>query len=158
MAKKKAVNKRKTAAKKKAKRSTRPRLKKETNPTAVRKQVSRIVESEAAKITHAVADEAMKGRLPQVRYLFEMANIFPGQMNSEKATEDNENCLAKILLDRIEAPPKPEKDVEDELEDAEYEAMEKEINPSARRMTSDCADHEKKDPVATSIGTAVSAT
>lgn len=114
----------KTAAdkgkKKRKKKTGAMRLKKDTNPAQVRKQVSRIVEAAAVKMTKAVVGEAEKGQLAPVRYLFEMAEIFPAQANGGQATEE-EDCLAKILLARIDAPVKPEKEDEDEPDDAEDE-------------------------------------
>lgn len=138
MIKKKAANK--ATGKKSKKKKGRARLKKETNPAAVRKQVSRIVEAEAVKITHAVVDEAMKGQLAPARYLFEMANIFPTQTNGEQATEE-EDSLAKILLAKIEAPPKPEQDGENEVNPAEEE----ENPPAATAVDSDGEGAQKAE-------------
>jgi hypothetical protein len=154
MIKKKAAKK--TTGKKKAKKGNTPRLKKETNPSAVRKQVSRIVESQAAKMTRAVVGEAIKGQLAPVKYLFDMANIFPGQTDPEKAPEENDNCLARILLDRIEAPPKPETEVEDEPE--EEEAADGEKKPVAAGVASNSADGEKKEPAAAPVATGMPVT
>lgn len=122
MIKKKASKK--LTGQKSANKSAKKRLKKETNPAAVRKEVSRIVEAEAVEMMQAVVGEAKKGQLAPVKYLFEMANIFPPQTDPEHATEE-EDCLAKILLSRMEAPTKPEKNQEDdggEEVDAEAEA------------------------------------
>jgi hypothetical protein len=147
MIKKKAAKK--TTGKKKAKKSNTPRLKKETNPSAVRKQVSRIVESQAAKMTRAVVGEAIKGQLAPVKYLFEMANIFPGQTDPEKAPEESADCLAEILLSKIEAPAKPENEGEDELEDAENgETGDAERKPVLAVAASDSAGSAKRELVA----------
>lgn len=143
MIKKKTANK--ATGKKSKKKKGRARLKKETNPAAVRKQVSRIVEAEAVKITHAVVDEAMKGQLAPARYLFEMASIFPPQTNGEQATEEEDSLakilLAKILLAKIEAPPKPEQDGENEVNPAEEE----ENPPATTAVESDGEGAQKAD-------------
>jgi len=98
MIRKKAKNK--TAAKKTAKKKSPAKLKAETNPADVRKEVSKLVEANATKMAQAVIDEGTKGQLAPVRYLFEMASIFPPAPNGEQATTE-EDCLAKMLLDRI---------------------------------------------------------
>lgn len=120
MIKKKAASKATGAerGKRSRKKGAKRRLKKEINPADVHKQVSQIVKSEAVEMTKAVVEEAMKGQVAPIRYLFEMANIFPAQVNPEQATEE-EDCLAKILLSRIEAPPKPDAEDEDEVERSE---------------------------------------
>lgn len=116
MMKKRATKK--NTGKKSAKKSATKKPKTETNPVEVHKQVSQIVKSQAAELTQAVVEEGMKGQVAPVRYLFEMANIFPAQTDPEHATEE-EDCLAKILLSRMEAPPEPEKEDDDEPEDTE---------------------------------------
>jgi hypothetical protein len=147
MIKKKATTK--STAQKRAKKSAKKKLKKETNPAEVRKQVSRIVEAEATLMTRAVVDEAKKGQLAPVRYLFEMANIFPAQANPDTATEE-EDCLAKILLSRMEAPAKPEKEDEDELNSGEEAAT--------TAVVSDPAEGVKKEAAQVSVGIVTSVT
>ena len=147
MIKKKATTK--TTGQKGAKKSAKKKLKKETNPAEVRKQVSRIVEAEAMQMTQAVVDEAKKGQLAPVRYLFEMANIFPAQANADVATEE-EDCLAKILLSRMEAPAKPEKDDEDEPNPGEDAAI--------TLAVSDPAEGAKKETAPAPVGIATSVT
>ena len=116
MIRKKAKNK--TAAKKTAKKKSPAKLKAETNPADVRKEVSQLVKAQAAGMTQAVIEEGMKGQLAPVRYLFEMASIFPTAPNGEQATTE-EDCLAKMLLDRIgPAKTAAEGDGADALSDA----------------------------------------
>ena len=87
---------------------------KELNPTEVRKDISRMVESHANKMAQAVIDEGEKGQLATVKYLFEMASIFPESTDGSHATED-EDCLAKTLLTRLDLPTEPVgRDEEDE--------------------------------------------
>jgi hypothetical protein len=152
MIKKKAAKK--TAMKKGARKSAK-KFKKETDPAEVRKQVSMIVKAEAALMTQAVVDEAKKGQLAPVRYLFDMANIFPGQTDPQKAPEESADCLAEILLSKIEAPAKPEKEGEDELEDPESETDDAEKKPAVAGAASDSGNGERKEPIAMPVGTAV---
>jgi hypothetical protein len=101
------------ATKKSAKKKSSPRIKKETNPAQVRKDVSRMVESEAGKMAKAVIDEGKKGQLATVKYLFEMAAIYPAQADQASATAD-EDCFAKTLLHRLNIPDEPIRHEEDE--------------------------------------------
>ncbi len=108
MIKKKA---KKVAAKKAAKKESPANARKETNPAQVRKEVSKMVESEAVAMTSAVIGEGKKGQLATVKYLFEMANIYPPAPDGTQATEE-EDCLAKMLLDRLKPPVKAQAEEE----------------------------------------------
>ena len=85
----------------------------ETNPAQVRKDVSRMVESEAVEMAQAVIDEGKKGQLATMKYLFEMAAIYPAQADQDAATAD-EDCFAKTLLHRLNIPDEPIRHEEDE--------------------------------------------
>jgi hypothetical protein len=115
MIKKKA--KRATATKKTAKKKSAKKGKKETNPAGVRKEVSKMVESEAVEMAQAVIDEGKKGQLATMKYLFEMASIYPAQADQDSATAE-EDSLAKTLLHRLNIPDRPIKHDEDEEEAA----------------------------------------
>jgi hypothetical protein len=151
MTKKKGTKK--ATGRKRAKKSRKVRLKKNVNAADVRKQVSEMVQSQAAELTQAVVEEGMKGQVAPVRYLFEMANIFPAQANVEQASEE-EDCLAKILLSRIEAPAKPEKEEDDEIagEDAEENVKTPPSSPAAS------GNGEKKETAEAPVGIATSVT
>ena len=111
MIKKKAKSK--TAAKTAAKKSSK-KIKKELNPAEVRKDISQMVKSEAKEMAEAVIGEGKKGQLATVRYLFEMANIFPEATDGSQASAD-EDCLARTLLNRLDLPEEPiGRDEEDE--------------------------------------------
>jgi hypothetical protein len=113
MIKKKAKSKT-TKAKKAKKKSAGKRRKRELNPAEVRKDISRLVESEANKMAQAVIGEGKKGQLATVKYLFEMASIFPAPTDGSQASED-EDCLARTLLNRLDLPTEPVgRDDEDE--------------------------------------------
>jgi hypothetical protein len=153
----------KAMGQKSAKNGRKPRPKKEIDVVEVRKEVSQIVKSQAAELTQAVVEEGKKGQVPPVRYLFEMANIFPVQENAEQATEE-EDCFAKILLSRMDAPAKPEKEEDDEAEDTEV-SMEDEAKPAQaaevrgeERHTQARGDSMQKETVETSVGTGISVT
>ena len=113
MTKKKAKSKATTAKKAKKKNSS-PRVKKDRNPAGVRNDIAKIVESGARKITKAVMTQAMNGQLAPAKYLFEMASIFPASTDGSHSTQD-EDCLAKTLLRRLDLPEEPiARDEEDE--------------------------------------------
>jgi hypothetical protein len=150
MIKKKAAKK--TAGKHSAKKDAKKRLKKEIDPAVVRKQVSQIVKSEATEMTQAVVEEAKKGQLAPVRYLFEMAKIFPEQVSPEQATEE-EDCLAKILLSRIDAPQKPETD-----EDEAVHTEEEQSPGATAAVTSDGSESAKKETAQATVGMSTSVT
>jgi hypothetical protein len=103
---KKKAKKLKPAAKKaaKKKRATRPR--KEKTAAEVRQDIAKIVKAHAGKMAEAVIDEGEKGQLPPVKYLFEVANIYPAAVDGSEATAD-EDSLAKTLLDRLGVPTQP---------------------------------------------------
>lgn len=162
MIKKKKKTK-KTTGQKSAKKVRKPRLKKEIDVVEVRKEVSQIVKSQAAELTQAVVAEGKKGQVPPVRYLFEMANIFPVQENAEQATEE-EDCFAKILLSRMDAPAKPEKQEDDDADDTGVSTEDgtRPVPATAVRGEETHApasgDSMKKETVETSVGTGISVT
>jgi hypothetical protein len=104
----------KSAKTKKAKKSSGSKSKKELNPAEVRKEIAQMVDSEATEMAVAVIGEGKKGQLATVKYLFEMAGVYPPLTDGSQATTD-EDCLAKTLLDRLNIPDKPVgRDEEDE--------------------------------------------
>ncbi len=112
MIKKKAKGK--TGPKKSAKKKSGGRAAKLRNPAGVRNDIAKIVESGAKKITKAVMDQAMTGQLAPAKFLFEMAEIYPASTDGSHATE-NEDCLARTLLNRLDLPDEPiARDEEDE--------------------------------------------
>jgi hypothetical protein len=112
MIKKKAKGK--TEAKKSAKKKSGAKSKKEINPAEVRKELVQMVGAEATLMTQAVIDEGKKGQLATVKYLLEMAAIYPASTDGSQASE-NEDCLARTLLNRLDLPDEPiARDEEDE--------------------------------------------
>ena len=129
---KKKTTKSKTTGKKTAKRKGGAKPKAETNPAEVRKQVSELVKAHATEMTEAVIGEGNKGQLAPVKYLFEMANIFPSVEDGTQATAE-EDCLARILLDRLKLAAAPgEKDCGTASE-GEAEGSESAANDEARQ-------------------------
>jgi len=106
---KKKGKKSKTTAKKAAKKKTAPKgksAKRELNPLAVRKNILKMVEAHADKMAQAVIGECEKGQLAPVKFLFEMANIFPPSTDGSQTSADEES-LAGTLLDRLGIPRHP---------------------------------------------------
>jgi hypothetical protein len=116
MKKKKAKSK--TVAKKTAKKSESVPEMKELNPAQVLKDISALVEARADELAEAVIGEGMKGQLSPVKFLFEMAHIFP-PTTDESLTDKDEDSLAETLLDRLNIPKRPL--VHDELQKEEDE-------------------------------------
>jgi hypothetical protein len=107
-----------TAKKTSAKKTSAKRAKKETNAADVRKKVSRMVKAKAVKLAEAVIgkteDEVPEDlQLATVKYMFEVAAIYPPQADQDAATAD-EDCLAKTLLNRLNIPDVPIRRDEDE--------------------------------------------
>ena len=107
-----AMRKKKSKGKK-AERKTAPRKKsaakaEETklHPAEVRKEIAAMVEAEAEELAGAVIEEGKKGQLATVKYLFEMAQIYPEAILGENAAE-HEESLAETLLDKLGIPKSP---------------------------------------------------
>ena len=100
------TSKSKTTTHKFAKKRISRKSKKELNPAGVRKNIAQMVECEAAKMAKAVIEEGKKGQLATVKYLFEMAKIFPETTDGSQVTTDEES-LAKTLLRRLDLPEEP---------------------------------------------------
>jgi len=143
MNKKKTTKKSKTTAKKRAKKKGGAKPKAETNPAEVRKEVSKLVEAEAAGMAKAVIDEAKKGQLAPTKFLFEMASIYPPTQDGTQATTE-EDCLARILLDRLKLAASPgEKDCAGASEGA---AEGSEPGPKDETGTKDAAEGDGDNP------------
>jgi hypothetical protein len=82
------------------------------HPAEVRKKVAVLVQQDAAEMVQAVIEKGKKGLLPNVKYLLEMAGVYPPAPVSEGTEE--EDSLAKTLLERLNLPTEPVKLDEDE--------------------------------------------
>jgi len=108
MIKKKAKAKGKsgTAAKTTGKNKSSKKSKNELNPAEVRKNIAQMVDEQATAMAQAVIDEGKKGQLATVKYLFEVAKIFPEATDGSQTSADEE-CLAKTLMRRLDMPDEP---------------------------------------------------
>jgi hypothetical protein len=106
MTKKKAKAKSRAAAKNTAKKKSSGKGKKELNPADVRKDIAQMVDEQATLMAQAVIDEGKKGQLATVKYLFEVAKIFPEATDGSQVSADEE-CLAKTLMRRLDMPDEP---------------------------------------------------
>jgi hypothetical protein len=114
MTKKKAARASKAGEKKTGRR--RSASKKQKDAAQVREEIVGMVKSGAVDITAAVIGQAMSGNVVPAKYLFELAGVFPA-VNDGKQAAQEEDCLAKTLLDRIDRPvQKPVKKDDDEAE------------------------------------------
>jgi hypothetical protein len=78
----------------------------ERDPEEVRENITKMVQNEAEKLAQAVMGVGMTGQLAPVKYLLEMAHLYPKADDGSEATKD-EDCLAKTLLDRLNIPDTP---------------------------------------------------
>ena len=101
-----------------------------------------MVDWEAAVMVQAVIDEGKKGQLATVKYLLEMAEIYPAATDGSQATVE-EDSLAKTLLHRLNLPEEPiARDEEDEPVVVKKVAKVEETGEAEAER-----DGESKDPV-----------
>jgi hypothetical protein len=113
MTKKKAKGK--TASKPITKSKSSAKDEKELDPAEVRKDISQMVKVDARNMTEAVIDEGLKGQLATVKFLLEMAGVYPPSTDMTEPTEKEES-LAKTLLRRLNLPEEPiQRDEDGEL-------------------------------------------
>jgi len=119
-----AIIKKKKATSTRATKGTQKKknTKKKLDPAEVRKDIAQMVDWEAAVMVQAVIDEGKKGQLATVKYLLEMAEIYPASTDGSQGSAD-EDSLAKTLLHRLNLPEEPiVRDEGDEPESAEKAA------------------------------------
>jgi hypothetical protein len=106
MIKKKAKKKaaKGAAAKKSGKRS---KSKKELDAAQVRKEIAGMVKANARDMAESVIDKTIaNGELAPAKYFLEMAGVYPAATDGGEGSEE-EDCLAKTLLDRLGLPTEP---------------------------------------------------
>ena len=113
MSKKKA--KKKGTAKKSAKKKSASKKEQEINEVELLKELSKKVKSSAPEITDKVIEYAKDGQMAPVKFLFEMANIYPQVLDGTTSSKE-EDSLAQTLLERLGLPTEFKKDAEDEDE------------------------------------------
>src|SRR6266481_4275335 len=69
----------------------------------VRQKVLRLIADKAEVMTTANADEAAKGHLQQLRFLFEVLGLYPPTAMPEAEVAEG-NDLARVLLNRLDFP------------------------------------------------------
>jgi len=78
----------------------------ERDPEQVRENISKLVQDQAEELAEAVIGVGMTGQLAPVKFLFEMAHLYPKVTDGSEATKD-EDCLAQTLLKRLNLPETP---------------------------------------------------
>ena len=119
----------KATVEKAAKKSS-AKTQKPANPVEMRQSVTDMVESEMINITHAVVEEAKKGQLATVKYLFEVSGVYPGATGLSQAKPEEGETLARMLLTRLGVPLEPAISPDDEV-------REKVSTPAAKRAEKD---------------------
>ncbi len=95
-----AAKKKSAKAKSKSPKST---AKGPLNLGEVRERVRRVIAAQAEKMTSANIEEASKGNLSPLKYLFEVLGLYPATAAEEpEAAESND--LARVLLKRFNFP------------------------------------------------------
>jgi hypothetical protein len=90
--------------------------KRKIDAAKVREDLAGMVKAAAKSITAAVVEQAQQGELAPAKYLLELAGVFPTTNEGEHATEE-EDCLARTLLDRLNIPRKPVEGAESGVHD-----------------------------------------
>ena len=103
----KKKGKKSKAAAKRVVRKKGSRSKKEKETADLRKDLVKIVKEHAPKMVGAVAGEGEKGQVGSVKFLLEMAGIFPVPEAEVNAPDKREESLAETLLDRLGIPKTP---------------------------------------------------
>jgi hypothetical protein len=101
----KKKTKKKAVAKKTAKKKIGPKNQ-ERNPAEVRKNIALMIEEQAATMAGKLIEVGNMGQLAQVKYLFEVAEIFPAPTDGSQGTQE-EDSLARTLLNRLDLPDEP---------------------------------------------------
>ncbi len=134
MIKKKA--KRKQPTKKAANKNSSSKSEQEFDPAEVRKDIAQMVDSQATAMAQAVID-GEKGQLATVKYLFEVAEIYPPATDGSHTSADEE-CLAKTLLNRLNIPDEPIGGDEDDES--------RTVVLGRKAATELCREEQRKDP------------
>ena len=98
----------KKASKKAPRSATKKRTTKDVDQQEVRKKVRNLVLDSAEELVRAVVAEVVsKAQAPQMKTLFEMVGLFGSGAEPDAPPEDDQ-ALAKVLLDRFNLPDVPE--------------------------------------------------
>ena len=144
MIKKKTKGKAKT---KKTGKKSAGKSKKVLNPAEVRQEIAQMVKSEAASMASAVIGEGKKGQLAPVKYLLELAKVFPEATDGSQATAEEE-CLAKTLMRRLDLPEEPVvRDEEDPPKVATADPASKPVEEAAEKSAAEGNCEERAEAV-----------
>jgi len=97
----------KAAEKKKVTRKKTARPKKVKETVELRRDLVKIVKASAPKMVEAVVGEGKKGQVSPVKFLLELAGVFPVPEAEVNAPDKREESLAETLLDRLGIPKTP---------------------------------------------------
>jgi soluble cytochrome b562 len=120
-------------AKAKTSRARSGKSKKKVDMVQVREGISNMVGEAAPDIVEGLITVAKTGSLNQVKYAFEVAGLYPAtEATAEEKESEEDQSLAKVLLDRLgdvvtpksEVGEKDEEDEEESVTGAEYPAVE----------------------------------
>src|SRR5437016_4950074 len=93
----------KKAKKSGGRRTTKAAAKAHVNVGEVRERVLQVIAEKAEAMTSANVEEATKGHVTQLKYLFEVLGIYPVTASAELEAQDS-NDLARVLLNRFDFP------------------------------------------------------
>lgn len=88
------------------------------SPAEVREGIAKMVKSHAKEMAAAVIKQGEEGQLATVRYLWELASIFPGPaVDNDAKKDEEEESLAQTLLKRLDILERPGEgeDAEDDV-------------------------------------------
>src|SRR3979411_1314410 len=103
-----------TAAANKAPKKASAKKQKPANPAEMRQSVTDMVESEMTNITHAVVEEAKKGQLATVKYLFEVSGVYPSATEQSQGKPEEGETLARMFMTWFGLPLEPATSPDDE--------------------------------------------
>ena len=95
----KRAAKKKTARKKSAKKGSK---KGPVNVLEIREQVRHLIAEQFEPMVTANTEEATKGHLSQLKYLFEVLGVYPEPAAEAETEPEDSNDPAKVLLNRLD--------------------------------------------------------
>ena len=139
----KAKARNKPSPKKSAKKAASEEESKPVNFVAVREDITKIVGDAASDLAKALVSEGEKGKLPQVKYLFEVTGLYPA--TPETTSKPEEDGLARTLLRRLGLPETPVFSQEEEppLDLGLQTAGDDKKNPASENSQNDLSEQEE---------------